>query len=117
MTAQFRRSLPRQLVSVEPTGSASWLEGELVDVVYLGMITQYHVDTVCGRFLSHRLTHEARDELAPGSSVLLRWDPEQTSVLGLGAEAALDDAPADLRGEHDEERERHHDDGDGDHLR
>jgi spermidine/putrescine transport system ATP-binding protein len=60
----------------------SRLEGTVGEVVYLGMYTQFHVETRAGRVVSHRLADELVAPLDVGSSVILSWEPEQTSVLG-----------------------------------
>jgi spermidine/putrescine transport system ATP-binding protein len=59
----------------------SRLEGTIRELVYLGMYTQFHVDTQAGRIVSHRLADEQLGELEPGSHVTLSWAPEHTSVL------------------------------------
>jgi spermidine/putrescine transport system ATP-binding protein len=71
-----------------PEGGSS-LEGSIVQIVYLGMYTQLHVDTRAGRVVSHRLADELTDALAEGSRVLLSWEPEHASVL---ADASSGDA-------------------------
>jgi spermidine/putrescine transport system ATP-binding protein len=60
----------------------SRLEGTVADVVFLGMYTQFHVDTNAGRVVSHRLADEMPDGLAAGSRVTVSWEPEQASPLG-----------------------------------
>ena len=59
-----------------------------MQIVYLGMYTQFHVQTPAGRMVSHRLADELRSPLEVGSRVTLSWEPEYTSVLG--------DSPLDL---------------------
>ena len=76
----------------------SRLEGTVAEVVFLGMYTQFHVDTALGRVVSHRLADESLAPLEPGTRVALTWEPEHASLLGDGlsggAEPALGDAPA-----------------------
>jgi Ser-tRNA(Ala) deacylase AlaX len=48
--------------------------------VYLGMYTQFHVDTVAGRVVSHRLAEDA-PQLAVGSQVSVSWDAERSYPL------------------------------------
>ena len=60
----------------------SRLEGTVGEVVYLGMYTQFHIETRAGRVVSHRLADELVVPLEVGSSVILFWEPEQTSLLG-----------------------------------
>ena len=60
----------------------SRLEGTVAQVVFLGMYTQFHVDTRAGRVVSHRLAGEAPASVATGERVTLSWEPEQASPLG-----------------------------------
>jgi spermidine/putrescine transport system ATP-binding protein len=76
----------------------SSLEGTIAEVVYLGMVTQFHVDTAAGRVVSHRL---AEEPVEAQSRVVLSWEPESSSVLER-AEAPLDDTAADLGRDDDE---------------
>jgi spermidine/putrescine transport system ATP-binding protein len=70
----------------------SRLEGRVAEVVYLGMYTQFHVETRAGRIVAHRLADELQSPPEPHSDVVLSWDADQTSVLG-GA-APLEPVPA-----------------------
>src|SRR5713101_194056 len=59
----FRVSVRPERVQIGPAGSpaadgGSRLEGTVADLVYLGMYTQFHVDTPAGRVVSHRLADE-----------------------------------------------------------
>jgi spermidine/putrescine transport system ATP-binding protein len=60
----------------------SRLGGTVAEVVFLGMYTQFHVDTSAGRLVSHRLADEAPTSLETGSRVTLSWEPEQAALLG-----------------------------------
>jgi spermidine/putrescine transport system ATP-binding protein len=60
----------------------SRLEGTVAEIVFLGMYTQFHVDTAAGRFVAHRLADEPLAPLQVGSPVALSWEPEQASLLG-----------------------------------
>jgi spermidine/putrescine transport system ATP-binding protein len=60
----------------------SHLAGTLAEIVFLGMYTQFHVDTAAGRFVAHRLADEQLAPLQAGSPVALSWEPEQASLLG-----------------------------------
>jgi spermidine/putrescine transport system ATP-binding protein len=78
-------------VQIERTGgpvpdAGSRLDGAIAEIVYLGMYTQFHVDTRAGRVVCHRLADESLASLEPGSRVTLSWDPEQATLL---AESAL----------------------------
>ena len=82
----IRVAVRPEQVRIEPmdggaADSGSRLEGGIAEVVYLGMYTQFHVDTKVGRVVSHRLADELLSGLDPGSAVALSWDPEQTSLL------------------------------------
>ncbi len=59
----------------------SRLDGTIADTVYLGMYTQFHVDTSAGRVVCHRLADEALGPLATGARVTLHWAPEQATLL------------------------------------
>jgi spermidine/putrescine transport system ATP-binding protein len=74
-------------VEIEAAGNplldgGSRLEGTIAEVVFLGMYTQFHVDTRAGAVVSHRLADESLEPLEPGSRVALSWEPEQASLLG-----------------------------------
>jgi spermidine/putrescine transport system ATP-binding protein len=75
-----------QIGSAESAGTdgGTRLEGTVAEVVYLGMYTQFHVDTSAGRVVCHRLADESVAGLEPGSRVDLSWEPEHSSVLGDG---------------------------------
>jgi spermidine/putrescine transport system ATP-binding protein len=60
----------------------SRLQGSVAEVVFLGMYTQFHIDTPVGRVVSHRLADEAPAALEGGAQVTLSWEPEQATVLG-----------------------------------
>jgi spermidine/putrescine transport system ATP-binding protein len=60
----------------------SRVDGTVAEVVFLGMYTQFHVDTPVGRLVSHRLADELDTSYETGSTVTLSWDPEQASPLG-----------------------------------
>jgi spermidine/putrescine transport system ATP-binding protein len=61
--------------------SGSRLDGTIAELVYLGMYTQFHVDTRAGRVVSHRLADELLAGIDAGSRVTLSWEPEHSSVL------------------------------------
>src|SRR5256885_7650246 len=86
----LRVAVRPEQVQIEPAGSpmlngGSRLEGTIAEIVFLGMYTQFHVDTRAGRLVSHRLADESLGPLAPGSHVTLSCEPEQASLLGDGA--------------------------------
>ena len=59
----------------------SLLEGTIAEIVYLGMYTQFHVTTGAGRVVASRLADELVTPLEVGSSVIVSWEPEHTSVV------------------------------------
>jgi spermidine/putrescine transport system ATP-binding protein len=67
--------------------NGSRLEGTVGEVVYLGMYTQFHVDTQAGRVVSHRLAERAPGP-AVGSPVALTWAADESYTLA-------DSVPAD----------------------
>ena len=66
----------------QPRDGGSRVDGTVAEVVFLGMYTQFHVDTRVGRIVSHRLADELRTSYESGSPVTLSWEPEQASPLG-----------------------------------
>jgi spermidine/putrescine transport system ATP-binding protein len=84
-----------QIGDAESTGpdSGSRVEGTVAEIVYLGMYTQFHVETRAGRVVSHRLADELVSPPGVGSRVALHWDPEQTSLLE-SSDRALEPVPA-----------------------
>jgi spermidine/putrescine transport system ATP-binding protein len=67
------------------TDGGSRLEGTIAQVVYLGMYTQFHVDTKAGVVVCHQLADDSVASLGPGLEVGLSWAPEHTTVLGASA--------------------------------
>ena len=68
--------------AVQPPDAGSVLAGVVAEIVFLGMYTQFHVDTRAGRIVSHRLADEsATARLQPGALVTLSWAPEHASLL------------------------------------
>jgi spermidine/putrescine transport system ATP-binding protein len=59
----------------------SRLEGRVGEVVFLGMYTQFHVETRVGNVVSHRMADEPLTGLDVGSQVALHWPPEHASLL------------------------------------
>jgi spermidine/putrescine transport system ATP-binding protein len=67
----------------------SCVTGTVAEIVYLGMYTQFHVDSSAGRLVTNRLADERLAPLEVGSRVTLSWAPEHTSVLGEPSTAVL----------------------------
>jgi spermidine/putrescine transport system ATP-binding protein len=74
---QVQIGLPAE---AEPNGG-SRLTGTLAQIVYLGMYTQFHVETPVGRVVAHRLADEDLPALEAGARVAVSWDSEDASVL------------------------------------
>jgi spermidine/putrescine transport system ATP-binding protein len=88
----IRVAVRPERVRIEPVEEpgpegGSRLEGAIVEIVYLGMYTQFHVETRAGRVVSHRLADEILAPLQVGSRVALSWEPEHSSVLAGSAPA------------------------------
>ena len=74
-------------VQIAPAGAAtphdgSHLTGTIAELVYLGMYTQFHVDTRAGRIVSHRLADEPTVRFEAGTTVAVTFPSEQASVVG-----------------------------------
>jgi spermidine/putrescine transport system ATP-binding protein len=62
----------------------SRLEGVVADVVYLGSVTQFHVDTKLGRVVSYRMNETGvtgGGGIDSGRNVVLTWPAHDSSVL------------------------------------
>ncbi len=68
----------------------SRLEGVLAEVVYLGSLTQFHVDTKVGRVISYRMNEERAGSLESGRNVVLTWPSDGSSVLAGSAPPTAD---------------------------
>jgi spermidine/putrescine transport system ATP-binding protein len=76
-------------VSIRPAASGgdgaddgSRLRGTVALVVYLGTLTQFHVDTSLGtRLVAHRLSDDAATAVRDGDEVVLSWEADAASVL------------------------------------
>jgi ABC-type Fe3+/spermidine/putrescine transport system ATPase subunit len=68
-------------VGEAPLGDGSSLEGTIAEIVFLGMYTQFHVDTAAGRVVSHRLAESGTDSFETGSAVALTWPADEAYTL------------------------------------
>jgi spermidine/putrescine transport system ATP-binding protein len=59
----------------------SRLDGTIAEIVYLGMYTQFHVDTRLGRVVCHRLADEPLGAFEAGAPVALTWESEHAALL------------------------------------
>jgi spermidine/putrescine transport system ATP-binding protein len=67
----------------------SRLEGVVAEVVYLGSLTQFHVDTKVGRVVSYRMNERRGSAgIDSGGNVVLTWPADDSSVLA----GSLEDA-------------------------
>ncbi|MFJ2956674.1 ABC transporter ATP-binding protein [Streptomyces sp. NPDC087270] len=80
------------------------ISGRIVDSSFIGVSTQYVVDSPVGADLEVFVPNVERDaRLVPGAPVVLHWNPEHTFGLdagqdiGAGLDAGLDDAAGDGR--------------------
>jgi spermidine/putrescine transport system ATP-binding protein len=84
---ELRVAVRPERVRIEPANGrapegGSSVEGTVVELVYLGGLTQFHVDTgTAGRIVSHRMDDEVAAGLAPGKRVTLTWPAEHAYVL------------------------------------
>jgi spermidine/putrescine transport system ATP-binding protein len=63
-------------------GQANLLDGTIVEQAYVGVATQYIVDTVCGRLTVYRQNASpALNGTAPGQHLTLSWSPESSFVV------------------------------------
>jgi spermidine/putrescine transport system ATP-binding protein len=83
---EVRVAMRPEQVQLSPAAAASpdggsFLRGRIAEVVFLGMYTQFHVDTRAGRVISHRMADEPLAELEPGADVVLEWQPEDAALV------------------------------------
>ena len=65
---------------MRPATAGSRLHGTVAQVVYLGTLTQFHVDTVAGkRLIAHRLSDDRAGEIVQGDEVTLTWAREDAA--------------------------------------
>jgi spermidine/putrescine transport system ATP-binding protein len=71
-----------ELASGDATPGSSRLSGTVAQVVYLGTLTQFHVDTSIGkRLIVHRLSDDRSSTVQQGDEVVLTWAREDAAVL------------------------------------
>jgi len=81
-----RVSVRPERVRIDPVATptpedGSRLGGQIAEVVYLGMFTQFKVETAAGTILCHRLADESLSAYTAGTPVVLTWPVDQTAVL------------------------------------
>jgi spermidine/putrescine transport system ATP-binding protein len=84
---ELRAAVRPERVRIEPRDGrppegGSLVDGTVAELVYLGGLTQFHVDTpAVGRIVSHRMDDAYAAALEPGSRVVLTWPAEHAYVL------------------------------------
>src|SRR5919198_892631 len=84
----LRVAVRPERVRIEPADGrapegGSRVEGTIAQLVYLGGLTHFHVDTgSAGLVVSHRMDDEVASSLQLGSRVVLSWPAEHAYVLG-----------------------------------
>ena len=72
-------------------GLGSRLQGDVVLVVYLGTLTQYHVDTSLGtRLIAHRLSNDLAADVREGEQVVLAWETNDASILAPSSDRSIE---------------------------
>ena len=66
-----------------PPRDGSRLSGTVAQVVYLGTLTQFHVDASIGkRLIVHHLSDDRSSDVREGDAVVLTWSRDDAAVLG-----------------------------------
>ena len=87
---QLRVAVRPERVRIDPADGrppeqGSRVGGVIAELVYLGGLTQFHVDTDgAGRVVCHRMGGDDVARLEEGRRVVLTWAPEHASVLAEG---------------------------------
>jgi spermidine/putrescine transport system ATP-binding protein len=86
--SRLRVAVRPERVRIEPANGrapegGSRVEGTIAELVYLGGLTHFHVDTgASGRMVSHRMDDEVASSLEAGKRVVLTWPADHAYVLG-----------------------------------
>jgi spermidine/putrescine transport system ATP-binding protein len=86
--SRLRVAVRPERVRIDPANGrapegGSRVEGTIAELVYLGGLTHFHVDTgATGRVISHRMDDEVASSLEAGKRVVLTWPAEHAYVLG-----------------------------------
>jgi spermidine/putrescine transport system ATP-binding protein len=83
---ELKLAVRPERIRIDPTGrpapeEGSRLEGVVAEVIYLGSLTQFHVDTKVGRVVSYRMNDEGQPGVESGRDVVLTWPVHGSSVL------------------------------------
>jgi spermidine/putrescine transport system ATP-binding protein len=84
--AKLKVAVRPERIRIEPANGrapegGSRIDGTIAELVYLGSLTQYHVDTEVGRIISHRMSDDSASSLGAGRRVTLTWPHEDAAVL------------------------------------
>ena len=113
-------------VAAHPRGRIAASSGRIAEVVYLGMFTQFQVETAAGPILCHRLAdedarglhrrHPGRAHVADRSDGRLAAPPGPPQGCDDLAEPPFGEPASSSAPTHEDQRRGHHHHGDGDHL-
>jgi spermidine/putrescine transport system ATP-binding protein len=83
---ELKLAVRPERIRIDPLGrpapeEGSRLEGVVAEVIYLGSLTQFHVDTKVGRVVSYRMNDEPQAGVESGRDVILTWPVHGSSVL------------------------------------
>jgi spermidine/putrescine transport system ATP-binding protein len=83
---ELKLAVRPERIRIDPSGrpapeDGSRLEGIVAEVIYLGSLTQFHVDTKLGRIVSYRMNDEGQPGIDLGRDVVLTWPVHGSSVL------------------------------------
>ena len=83
---ELKLAVRPERIRIDPSGrpapeDGSRLEGIVAEVIYLGSLTQFHVDTKLGRIVSYRMNDEGQPGIDSGRDVVLTWPVHGSSVL------------------------------------
>jgi spermidine/putrescine transport system ATP-binding protein len=83
---ELKLAVRPERIRIDPSGrpapeEGSRLEGVVAEVIYLGSLTQFHVDTKLGRVVSYRMNDEGHPGVESGRDVVLTWPVHGSSVL------------------------------------
>jgi ABC-type Fe3+/spermidine/putrescine transport system ATPase subunit len=83
---ELKLAVRPERIRIDPSGrpapeEGSRLEGIVAEVIYLGSLTQFHVDTKLGRVVSYRMNNEPQAGVESGRDVVLTWPVHGSSVL------------------------------------
>jgi spermidine/putrescine transport system ATP-binding protein len=83
---ELKLAVRPERIRIDPSGrpvpeDGSRLEGVVAEVIYLGSLTQFHVDTKLGRVVSYRMNDQPQSGVESGRDVVLTWPVHGSSVL------------------------------------